>query len=199
MEPKPRPASERRRKEILDAALDCFAARGYAATTLDEIRARSGASTGSIYHFFAGKEEIGGALYAEGLRAWHVGFLEELRRHRDAEPAVRAIVGYYLRWIAESPKLARFMLHTRQTELTLSARDELRSLNRAFFREVKALVVPRVESGELRAMPLELFTAVVMGPCFEYARQWLSGITKLEPDAARPHLAAAAWAGVKPR
>ncbi|HTO27428.1 MAG TPA: TetR family transcriptional regulator, partial [Devosia sp.] len=43
-----------RRRQILDAALSAFLERGYAATSIADIRARSGASTGSIYHFFAG-------------------------------------------------------------------------------------------------------------------------------------------------
>jgi AcrR family transcriptional regulator len=193
----PRPASEKRKKEILDAALECFAQRGYAATTLDDIRARSGASTGSIYHLFAGKEEIGGALYLEGLRAWQAGFRDELRAHATAEAGVRAVVGYYLGWIAEQPKLARFILHTRQAELSPSIRDEVRALNRGFFREVKTQLEPLMASGRVRAMPLELFHSVVMGPCLEYARQWLGGITKVTPADARPHLADAAWAAVK--
>ena len=196
----PRPASEKRKKEILDAALECFASRGYAATTLDDIRARSGASTGSIYHLFAGKEEIGGALYLEGLRAWQAGFLDELRAHATAEAGVRAIVGYYLGWIAAQTKLARFILHTRQAELSASIRDEVRANNRAFFREIKMHLEPQMGSGRVRAMPLELFHAVVMGPCLEYARQWLGGLTKVTPAEAREHLADAAWAAVrKPR
>jgi AcrR family transcriptional regulator len=193
----PRPASEKRKKEILEAALDCFAQRGYAATTLDDIRARSGASTGSIYHLFAGKEEIGGALYLEGLRAWQDGFRDELRAHATAEAGVRAIVGYYLGWIAAQPKLARFILHTRQAELSPSIRDEVRALNRAFFREVKEHLEPQVASGRVRNMPLELFHAVVIGPCLEYARQWLGGLTKVAPAEAREHLADAAWAAVR--
>ena len=46
-------SGERRRTEILDAALRCFDHQGITATTIEDIRAESGASIGSIYHQLA--------------------------------------------------------------------------------------------------------------------------------------------------
>ena len=50
-------SGERRRTEILDAALRCFDRRGVTATTIEDIRAESGASIGSIYHQFTSKDD----------------------------------------------------------------------------------------------------------------------------------------------
>jgi AcrR family transcriptional regulator len=44
-----------RKQEILDAALRGFAEKGLAGTTVEEVRRRSGASVGSIYHHFGDK------------------------------------------------------------------------------------------------------------------------------------------------
>ena len=46
------------REEILDAALACFASRGYHETSVDDIAARAGLSKGAIYWHFAGKREL---------------------------------------------------------------------------------------------------------------------------------------------
>lgn len=46
------------RGEILDAALGCFAARGYHETSMDDIASRAGLSKGAIYWHFAGKREL---------------------------------------------------------------------------------------------------------------------------------------------
>jgi AcrR family transcriptional regulator len=46
------------RGEILDAALACFAERGYHETSIDDIAARAGLSKGAIYWHFAGKREL---------------------------------------------------------------------------------------------------------------------------------------------
>jgi AcrR family transcriptional regulator len=57
------PTRWRRRKEarpdeILAAALESFAERGFAATRLEDVAARAGISKGTLYLYFAGKEEL---------------------------------------------------------------------------------------------------------------------------------------------
>ena len=47
-----------RKKEILDAARQCFAQHGYAKTTLDDIGHVVGIKTGSLYHYYDSKEAI---------------------------------------------------------------------------------------------------------------------------------------------
>ncbi len=64
--PKKPPAAPRkheRRKdarpdEIIDAALDVFATKGFSAAKLDDIAARAGISKGTLYLYFASKEEL---------------------------------------------------------------------------------------------------------------------------------------------
>ena len=53
----------RRRKdsrpaELLEAALDCFAERGFAATRLEDVAARAGVTKGTAYLYFKNKEEL---------------------------------------------------------------------------------------------------------------------------------------------
>src|SRR5207244_10069839 len=54
-----------RRDAILTAALDEFAARGFAATRLDDVAKRAGVAKGTIYLYFADKE----TLFQELIRA----------------------------------------------------------------------------------------------------------------------------------
>lgn len=49
---------ESRREQILDAALRCFAEKGFQRTSMADIGAASGLSAGAIYLQFAGKREI---------------------------------------------------------------------------------------------------------------------------------------------
>jgi AcrR family transcriptional regulator len=53
--------------EILSAALDCFAERGFAATRLEDIAARAGVTKGTLYLYFPGKEELFKALVRQEL------------------------------------------------------------------------------------------------------------------------------------
>src|SRR5215204_1657230 len=57
--------SAERRDAILAAALDEFAARGFAATRLDDVAKRADVAKGTIYLYFADKE----TLFQELIRA----------------------------------------------------------------------------------------------------------------------------------
>ena len=56
--PRWRRRKEARPDEILAAALESFAARGFAATRLEDVAARAGISKGTLYLYFHGKEEL---------------------------------------------------------------------------------------------------------------------------------------------
>ncbi len=49
---------DERPSELLEAALRTFAERGYASTRLEDIAAAVGVTKGTIYHYFATKEEL---------------------------------------------------------------------------------------------------------------------------------------------
>ncbi len=51
-----------RRDEIITAALNCFAAKGYQRTSMADIIEESGLSAGAIYGHFAGKKELFAAV-----------------------------------------------------------------------------------------------------------------------------------------
>lgn len=50
--------SQRSREQVLEAALHLFSTQGYRATSVREIAARAGVSTGNVYHHFPDKETI---------------------------------------------------------------------------------------------------------------------------------------------
>jgi len=44
--------------ELLEAALDLFVEKGYAATRVEEVAARAGVSKGTLFLYFASKQEL---------------------------------------------------------------------------------------------------------------------------------------------
>jgi TetR/AcrR family transcriptional repressor of uid operon len=54
--------ADRRRRQILDAALACFRRRGFHQATMQEICAEAGMSAGALYRYFGSKAEIIGAI-----------------------------------------------------------------------------------------------------------------------------------------
>jgi AcrR family transcriptional regulator len=58
---------EARPEEITAAALELFVERGFAATRLEDVATRAGVSKGTVYLYFANKEELFKAVVREGL------------------------------------------------------------------------------------------------------------------------------------
>lgn len=79
-----------RRSEIIRAALTLFAARGFAATKLDDVAAAAGIAKGTIYLYFETKEE----LFREVVRQ---ELLPTLDRFEEAIAAHRGSAGDLLR------------------------------------------------------------------------------------------------------
>lgn len=69
---KPKPSQRQRRKEarpseFIAAALDLFVEKGYAATRLEDVAARAGASKGTLYLYFDSKATLFQAVVEEGI------------------------------------------------------------------------------------------------------------------------------------
>lgn len=56
---------EARRRQILDAARRCFARAGFHGTSMQDVFAESGLSSGAVYGYFAGKDELVAAIVEE--------------------------------------------------------------------------------------------------------------------------------------
>ncbi len=186
-------ASRARRQEILLAALDCFTVSGVEATTIDDIRARSGASVGSIYHHFGSKEKLAAALYLEALRDYQSGFLRELKRHGDAESDIRAIVKYHLTWVSKNANRARYLLGVREADFMVEAADALKDMNAHYTEAVVAWRQPYVDTGVIVDLPADLYRPLLVGPLHEFSRQWLAGRGTTTMKEAQRVLAEAVW------
>jgi len=77
-----------RRDAILDAALDEFSAKGFAAARLDDVARRAGVAKGTIYLHFADKE----SLFQELIRTKMVPVVGSLELAFGTELPLRAVV-----------------------------------------------------------------------------------------------------------
>ncbi|MBK6008846.1 TetR/AcrR family transcriptional regulator [Ramlibacter ginsenosidimutans] len=77
----PQAKRERRKEarpgELLDAALDLFVEKGYAATRSEEVAARAGVSKGTLFLYFPSKEELFKAVVRENMSGRFAEWEEE--------------------------------------------------------------------------------------------------------------------------
>src|ERR1700731_1211008 len=82
--------SEARRAAIVQAALDEFCARGFAATRIDDVAARAGVAKGTIYLYFDDKE----ALFREIVTTMLVPLIATLEAPPPDVPVRAAITRF---------------------------------------------------------------------------------------------------------
>jgi len=68
---------EARPGELLDAALDLFVEKGFAATRAEEVAARAGVSKGTLFLYFPSKEELFKAVVRENISGRFVEWNQE--------------------------------------------------------------------------------------------------------------------------
>lgn len=162
---------------------------------MEQIRARAGASTGSLYHHFESKEVLAGELYLEGTRRVQEEGLSALLRHRSAERGIRAIVGWYLRWVQENPRFASYLFHHRHADFMVRDR-RLERMNMKLRSDVTAWLARHIEAGELPKMGMEMYWAVLVGPSEFICRRRIREGKPREIARSARGLADAAWGAI---
>lgn len=167
--------SSTRRYAILQAALGCFAQHGVEATTIEMIRAASGASTGSLYHHFGNKERIAAEVYLEGLRRFRAVQADYLGPAQTLEEGIRALVHAQVDWIVAEPDWAGYLFNHRgvlaQGGLEADYREQLQGSQGS----VAAWFMARLPAGQRLRWPADAYVALLIGPVHDYARHWLAG------------------------
>jgi AcrR family transcriptional regulator len=154
-----------RREAILAAALDEFAASGFAATRLDDVAKRAGVAKGTIYLYIRDKE----SLFQELVRAMLSPLVGALEGAPLADLPARAVA----ETIAEL--FAREIFGTRRKDvirLILTEGARFPKLAEFYYHEViervmaamRVVLMRAVERGELRSDALARFPQLLVAP-----------------------------------
>jgi AcrR family transcriptional regulator len=81
-----------RPEEITAAALECFVERGFANTRLEDVAAKAGISKGTLYLYFANKEELFQAVVREALVARLVEFRSQIESFQGSSSELLELV-----------------------------------------------------------------------------------------------------------
>jgi AcrR family transcriptional regulator len=176
-----------RRKDILAAALDAFLVHGVAGTTTEELRERSGASIGSIYHWFGSKMGVAAELYVSALETVQFLLLDELISGPSARLGLENSISSFAEWVYEHQALASFYLHCREPEVVEATEARVAALSEEFYSGLLSWLERQTMAGEVRGVDRLVFGALWMGSMQELGRAWLNSA---ERDPQRLRLAA---------
>lgn len=182
-----------RRSEILDAALACFLARGFNATSIADIRRQSGASTGSIYHFFDNKGALALALVERAIGEWSGNSGVAVDPGAAAETSIKASVSGLVQWGLANPAALRFLDEVRGLAAADPSLAPVAALLTRGSEAARARYALFVARGEVRDLPWPLAHALMLGPAYDFLRV----VADRAPPGAAVALADAAWSAVR--
>jgi TetR/AcrR family fatty acid metabolism transcriptional regulator len=110
-----------RRAVILDAALRTFVKRGYPETKVAEIASEAGVAEGTLYNYFASKEDLLLALFDEKW-GWIINEIrKKISRLNDPNRKLKAIFSLVVRMFKKNRQLAElFMVDIKQSSVFLN-------------------------------------------------------------------------------
>jgi AcrR family transcriptional regulator len=185
---------DERRESILDAALACFLTNGYIATTINDIRETSGATTGSIYHFFDGKGALALALLEDAVAGWS----GEAKAASDtAEATIKASAGGLVSWGLKNPDLFRFMDEFRTLAVTAPEFASIADTLTEGQSSAAASYAKFVKARKVKDLPWAVAHSLILGPAYNYLRLATTGRARVAAKRAVDAVAAGAWAAVK--
>lgn len=182
-----------RRRDILDATLACFLEHGYRATSIAQIRQKSGASTGSIYHFFSGKGAIAEALFRQAIAGWSAFAPSPTA---SAETRIKASVAGLVIWGLANPDQSRLLDELRNLAPLDDELQDLRAFLASGHDAAVAAFADMQANGEVQKLPFPIAHALMLGPAYSYLRN----AAPTQPDEAQriaSLFADAAWNSVK--
>ncbi|HYW58148.1 MAG TPA: TetR/AcrR family transcriptional regulator [Polaromonas sp.] len=157
---------EARPGELLDAALDLFVEKGFAATRAEEVAARAGVSKGTLFLYFQSKEELFKAVVRENIS----GRFQELNQEFDAfQGSTSEMLAYCM---ATWWKLVGATRASGLTKLMMSEAGNFPELA-AFYRQevilpahdiIRRLMQRGIDRGEFRPVDLDYAVYSVIAP-----------------------------------
>lgn len=166
----PQARRERRKEarpgELLDAALDLFVEKGFAATRSEEVAARAGVSKGTLFLYFPSKEELFKAVVRENISG---RFSEWVAEFEAFDGSTADMVRYCLRvwWerlgATRASGITKLMISEARNFPELAAfyqQEVIRPANDL----IRRILQRGIDRGEFRPMDIEYAVFSIVAP-----------------------------------
>jgi AcrR family transcriptional regulator len=181
-----------RRRQLLDAAMEVFVARGYHAAAMDEIAERAGVSKPVLYQHFPGKQELYLALLDESVETLIGAVAEAIRSTTDNRQRVTATFAAYFEYVAEHSGTFRLVFESDFTSEP-AVRARLAEADRVCADLISQVIK---EDAGLADDEAYLLSIGLLGMAQVSARYWLSTRDEIPREAAEQLVSRLAWRGI---
>jgi len=180
----------RRRRQLLDVALEVFARQGYHSTSMDEVAEAAGVTKPVLYQHFDSKRE----LYRELLTDVGQRLVEEVLKATASASGPREQVeagfGAYFRFVAGQESAFRILFGGDEREGEFA--EAVRRVEDAMAEAITPLIEADIDDDHRR-----LLAYGIVGLAEAASRYWVVGGRQEDPAALGRRIGQLAWAGLR--
>jgi AcrR family transcriptional regulator len=173
MSPKVDMADERR-AHIMQAALACFARKGYHLTTMDDIAQESGLSKGSLYWYFKSKKELFLSIFEAYFRQMETAVQPILEVTLSPSEKLHALAEMLVDIMAEAQSFVGVMIDFwSQTRHEEDINQLVRQIYEPYYQGLAAIIEEGIQQGEFRSVNAAHLASLLMAVYDGLMMQWL--------------------------
>lgn len=176
---------QRRRTEILHAALRTFRSEGYHGTTLDDIARQLGIRKTALYHYFPDKQAILYACHCEGLEGV-AGIVAAARRRAPFAEQLAYAIREHVRVMTDTLEGSSLALEV--SSLSPRHRAEVIAARDRYEEALREMVRCGIAAGEFRSVDPKLTVFAILG-AINWVVRWYTPTGSLRPSTVGAHFA----------
>jgi AcrR family transcriptional regulator len=169
---------DRRRKEILRAALRGFREQGYHATTLEDIAERLGVRKTALYHYFPDKESILYACHQESLAELD-RIIKGAKELETAAERLGFVIREHVRVMTDT--LEGSPLAFEVEALSAERQREVIAARDRYERALRRIIAQGIEDGEFRSVNPKIAVFAILG-AINWIARWYRPEGSLHAD-----------------
>lgn len=157
------------REEVLDAAAEAFIARGYAATSIDDVADRLGCTKGRVYHYFRTKGELFLGVHRKALDLAVAAIVPVIEEEGTARQRLYDMCVAHAKLMIEQTSFMRLAAQHAEMNLATEGRTreeavgEIFALRASYEGYFEKVIAQGVSAGEFRAVDPALLARAALG------------------------------------
>lgn len=180
--------------KVLNSALQLFVEKGYFNTSIPDLVAHSGVSTGSIYKHFGDKEGLARVLMERLVEEIYQQQLAVVAEHGNAKSRYEALAHWMCQLTLEYPTVMGFLLYARHQAFLPDSSSICSSRAFMLLRDVLA---QGMLSGEVRKMDVMVAASVGFGSVLRMMQLHLDGVLQQPLPEYFDEMIDAGWRAIK--
>ena len=188
-------------RAVAKAALELIAEQGFHGTPISQIAKQAGVGVGSIYRYFADKEELIHSIHARLEEKMHLALAEEISKDLTNRDLFIQLVKILVRHLANNPLEFKFL------EQYFNSPYGIEKMREKFLEDADACLCSDQEKPffnllsagrgySIKNLPVPMIHSLAFGPIIFLVRNILAGFVALDDDLLQ-QFAESCWDAIK--